>query len=406
MSFPFFISKKYTLSKRDSKFVTFISSISIIGIALGVATLIIALSILNGFEKTITQKITDFDSQIKITSFRTTLPNYHRIFPQLKKDLNGLAKEINPFASELAIIGSKHVKEGVSIKGVLPNNPLHGVAENIIAGSKFLSDSSLSSIILGKKLANKLMVGIGDKVTVFALKKDQIPSTENLPSIKQFKITGIFESGMAEYDDLYAYVNLNAAQDLFDIGDNITGYDIRVNNISKIDSLTKHLAEVLRYPHSVRSIYQIHRNIFTWVELQKKPIPIILGLIIIVAVFNIIGTLLMIVLEKTSAIGILKSLGASKKQIVSIFLYQGIFLAIVGIVSGNILAYLLMFFQQQYNIISLPSSVYFMSTVPIYFSTSIFLGVSALTLFLCIIASVIPSFVASKIKPVSTLRFN
>jgi lipoprotein-releasing system permease protein len=403
MSFPLFISKKYTLSKKDSRLITLISTISIVGIALGVATLIIALSILSGFEKTLINKIIDFDSQIKITSYATTLPDYHIILPILQKELSPDGAEINPFASKLAIISSGKIKEGVSIKGIRQDNEVLNVKKDIIEG-KFLLDGS--SIIIGKKLADKLHVKIGDRVTIFALSKDEIPSPENPPNIEQYYVRGIFESGMAEYDDLYAYVSLVSAQKLFNIGDNITGYDIKLKNISKIDSVADLLSRQLKYPHAVKTIYQTHRNIFTWIDLQKKPIPIILGFIILVAVFNIIGTLLMIVLEKTNAVGTLKSLGATGKQITSIFLYQGIFLAIIGIVIGNILAYVLMDIQLRFNIISLPSSVYFMSTVPISLSIKTFLEVSGLTLVLCILASVIPSFIASKINPVSALRFN
>jgi lipoprotein-releasing system permease protein len=211
---------------------------------------------------------------------------------------------------------------------------------------------------------------------------------------------------MAEYDDIIAYVNLQNAQNLFSIGENITGYDIKVNDISKIDSLTDFLSKNLRYPHQVKSIYQIHRNIFTWIQLQKEPIPIILGLITIVAVFNIVGTLLMIVLEKTNAVGVLKSLGANKRQIISVFLYQGMFLAVTGIILGNILAFLLTYLQMNFRIISIPSSVYFMSTVPIKLSAEVFIGISVLTFLLCVAASVLPSYVASRIQPVSTLRFS
>jgi lipoprotein-releasing system permease protein len=227
-----------------------------------------------------------------------------------------------------------------------------------------------------------------------------------MPNIQKFIISGIFESGMATYDDLVAYVNLKSAQRLFNINNNISGYDIRVNDITKIDSLTTYLTDHLDYPYAVRSIYQIHRNIFTWIALQKKPIPIVLGLIIIVAVFNIVGTLLMIVLEKTGAIGILKSLGARKRQIIAIFVYQGSYLAIAGILIGNVIAFILTELQLRYKIISIPSSVYFMSSVPIFISAQNFLIVSIITFILCIIASLMPSYIASKIQPVSALRFN
>ncbi len=403
MSFPFFVSKKFILSKKGSKFITFISSISIIGISLGVATLIIALSILTGFANTLTNKIIDFDSHITVSSYTSIVPKYREMLPKIRQMIAPYGKEVNPFISKLAIISSKKIKDGVNIKGITPGNKALRVRNNIVAGNFDLQDSS--AIVIGRKLADKLLVGLGDKVTVFALKNDKIPEAGTLPNIEQFKVTGIFESGMAEYDDLFAYVNLKAAQNLFSLGDNVNGYDIKLTAISKIDSLTKYLSENLHYPHKVASIYQTHRNIFTWIDLQKKPIPIVLGLIIIVAVFNIIGTLLMIVLEKTRDVGMLKSLGATKRQITSVFIYQGIFLAIAGIILGNILALLLMGIQLEFNIISLPSSVYFVSTVPILLKWYTFAGVSLLTFLLCIIASVIPSYVASRIQPVNSLRF-
>ncbi len=407
MFFPFYISKKYIYSKKNSRFISFISIFSIAGIALGVATLIIALSILNGFQNTITNKLIDFDSHIQISSFSTTLPPYEKFMPWLKENLSPYYKSINPFASKLAIISSRSFKEGVNIKGIRPQDAWEGIKKDIIEGKFLLSDTSETpSIIIGKKLAEKLLVKVGDNVTLFALNKDQIPSPENLPNIKKFVVAGIFESGMSIYDDINAYVNIKSAQKLFNIGNNITGYDIKVNDISKIDSLTEFLADNLKYPYTARSIYQIHRNIFTWIELQKKPIPIILGLIIIVAVFNIIGTLLMIVLEKTNAVGILKSLGANKKQIVSIFLIQGSYFAFAGIVIGNIIAFTLAYLQLKFRIISIPSSVYFMSSVPINISAFNFILVSVVTFLLAITASVIPSLIASKIQPVTALRFN
>ena len=407
MPFPIFISGKYIFSKKDSKFITFISSISIAGIALGVATLIVALSILGGFERTITNKVIAFDSHIQVSSYTGILPPYSSTLPVLRSKLSPYAESIYPFASKLAIIGSRYVKEGVSVKGIRPEDAWQGIRKDLIGGKFNLTgENGIPSMVIGKKLADKLLVKVGDKVTVFALSKDEIPSPQNMPNIEKFVITGIFQSGMAAYDDINAYVSLKEAQNLCNLGDHVTGYDIRLNNISKIDSLTAYLNNYLGYPFAVRSIYQLHRNIFTWIDLQKKPIPIILGLIIIVAVFNIIGTLLMIVLEKTGSIGILKSMGATRRQIISIFIYQGIYLAISGILIGNVIAFVLTFLQYRYSIISIPSSVYFMSTVPIHLSAGTFILVSSVTFILCIIAAFVPSYIASKIQPVSTIRFS
>ncbi len=405
MSFSFYLSKKYTLSKKDSRFINFISGFSIAGIALGVATLIIALSILNGFEDTITKKIIDFDSHIQVFSYRNSLPSYITYQPQIVDLLFPHAEAINPYASKLAIIGTRATKEGVNIKGIIPENNAINVKHNIVEGEFKFENGEVPALVIGRKLANKLLVHVGDVVTVFALRNEQLPSFDNLPNIQKFKINGVFESGMAEYDDLYAYTNLSIAQKLFDLGDKISGYDIKLKDISKIDSLTSVLANELRYPYAVRSIYQTHRNIFTWIELQKEPIPLILALISIVAVFNIIGTLLMIVLEKTQAIGILKSLGATKKQIIGIFVYQGAFLATLGIFIGNIIALVLTYLQLEFNLISIPSSVYFMSAIPILLKPEVFGIVSIITFVLSIVVSIIPSYIASKIDPVTALRF-
>ena len=406
MILPWFIAKKYVFSKKDSKFINFISIISIIGIALGVATLIIALSVLNGFEKTLTDKVVNFDSHIKITSFQNILPNYKSTLPKLDNYLKDFNPTIVPFASNLAIVGKGKIKEGLNIIGISKDSPKPPFIRDIVKGRFVLSDSNSNLIVIGKNLADKLFLNVGDNVTVFALNNDQLPSATNLPNIEKFQVSGIFESGMAEYDDTYAYIELKTAQKLFGIGDNITGYNIRLGNISKLDSLARLLSKKLRYPSFVRTVYQLHNNIFTWIDLQKKPIPIILGLIIIVAVFNIIGTLLMVVLEKTNSIGVLKSLGAKRKQIVSIFIIQGITLAVTGIILGIALATVLMEIQLKLNVIKIPSSVYFMSKVPILISSNVYLLVSIITFFLCILASVIPSFIASRIRPIESMRFS
>lgn len=403
MNVSWYIAKNFILSRKDSRFINLISTISIIGIALGVATLIIAVSVLKGFEQTITNKVIDFDSHIKITSYRTILPDYHKTLPWLESQLANYKPEITPFAAKLVIVSFKKKKEGINLIGLGLDKGKPFLVRNLVSGGYTLSNNS---ILIGKKLADKLFLKVGDKITIFALRNDEVPSPNNLPNIEKFTVTGIFESGMTEYDDTYAYTSLESAQKLFALGDNITGYNIKLRDISKIDSLTIMLAKGLRYPHYVRSVYQLHRNIFTWIELQKKPIPIVLALIILVAVFNIVGTLLMIVLEKTRAVGILKTLGSRRKQIITIFLINGSIIGVVGIGFGSFFGYLLMFIQEEFNIITLPSSVYFMSRVPFLITADTFILIALITFLLCILASIIPSYIASKIKPVNALRFD
>lgn len=408
MSLSLFLTKKYLRSRKDSRFLSFISYITISGIALGVAVVIMALTILDGFEKVVSEKIINFNSHIKVTGFgNRNLQPPDKIIPQIQKHFGKEITEINPFVSKLTIIKSKKFTEGITLLGEGLNDNNAELAGFIQEGSADLSqDSGLPKILLGKKLAEKMFTKLGDKVTIFALRNDQIPTIENPPAIQQFIVSGIFESGMSEYDDLNAFVNISVAQGMCGLGDFISGYNIRVKDISKVKPVADELQDFLGYPYYVRTIFQVHQNIFTWIELQKKPIPIILGLIIFVAVFNIVGTLLMIVLERTSSIGILRSFGTNRKTILKIFLYHALYLTFIGVMLGNLLAFVLSFLQKTFGIISLPAKVYFVSQVPISINLANYFLISGVTIIISLTASLLPAIIASRIKPISAIRFD
>ena len=405
MSLPFFFTKKYLRSKKDSRFLSVISYITITGIALGVAVVIIALTILDGFDKVITDKIIKFNSHIKVVSFgNRNLPSFSETVPQIETTFKDITS-IQPFASKLAIIKSKKMTEGITLLGVQSGN---SELNNFMQSGNFdlaQSGNELQKIILGKTLAEKLFVKVGDVVTIFCLRKDQIPTVDNPPGIEQFTVSGIYESGMSEYDDLNAFINLKVAQDIFGMDDHISGYNIKLKDLNNVNAIAERLQDLLGYPYYVRTVFQLHQNIFTWIELQKKPIPIILGLIIFVAVFNIVGTLLMIVLERTNAIGILRSLGANRKLIIKTFLYHSVFLTAIGVMVGIILAFVLSILQQDFDIISLPGKVYFITKVPISIELNNYLLVTAVTVVISLAASLLPAFIASRIKPISAIRF-
>lgn len=404
MKFPLFISVRYIFSNKDARLLNLISVIAISGISLGVATLIIALSVLNGFEKTLTEKITDFDTHIRISTYTKYLPKYQFNIEKISQKIDDQLDYISPFVSKLAIISSKNRKEGVNLQGLIEEKHIERIKANIILGE--YPEGSNTSVLLGKTLATKLLVKPGDVVKLFALKNDKLPSPADLPNIKTFTISGIYESGMADYDNLIGFTSLKVAQSLFSMPNEINGLDIKLKSVENIDSLSTLIRKELKYPYYARTIFEIHRNIFTWIDLQKKPIPIVLGLIIIVAVFNIISTLLMLVLEKTKAVGILKSLGAKGREIIRIFLYQGIYLSLIGIIAGNILAWLLMSIQLKFNIIKVPSSVYFVTRVPIEIDIKIFILISIITFILALLSAILPSYFASKTNPVTALRFD
>ena len=408
MSLSFLLSKKYLQSKKDSRFISAISAITIIGIALGIVVVVIALTVLDGFEKVISEKIVSMNSHIKITSFgNRNLPPSDEVIPFIRKKFGSRIEKIEPFVAKLAIIKSRKRTEGITINGVLQNTNGIGLSSYMAEGKFDLSSNdSLPNIILGKTLAQKLFVKPGAVVTVFSLLKDQAPSFDNPPSIQQFKVSGIYESGMSEYDDLNAFVNISIAQEIFGMGNLVSGFNLKIKDLKTINLLADDLQNFLGYPFYVRTIFQIHQNIFTWLDLQKEPIPIVLGLIIFVAVFNIIGTLLIIVLERTNSVGILRSLGANKKLIMKVFLYHSLFITSIGIIAGNFLAYLFSILQLHFNIITLPGKVYFVSKVPMAINIENYLLVTAVTFCVSLLASMIPAFVAMKIKPISAIRFN
>jgi lipoprotein-releasing system permease protein len=404
VNYKYFIAKRYLFSKKDSKFVSFITYISILGVALGVATLIITVSILNGFEKTIKEKVAGLVSHIQITSFLPDgLSDYDKTIREIKDSIPQVTGA-SPYIQREAVIRFKETIEGILIKGIVPETELSTTRSRIVRGEYKLDkiDSTFSRLLIGEKLAKKLGVEIGNKIIVFGLQG--IPSPMNHPKIKQFIVSGIYETGLREYDDVLIYTDLATTQKLFDYDKRVTGIELKISNIDDADKIEKRLKKMLDYPHYPKSLFKLYKGLFSWVELQKAPTPIILGLIIIVATFNIIGTLLMLILEKTQSVGILKSLGASNFAIMKIFLFDGIIIGTIGIILGNALGIGLSLLELKYKFFKLPE-IYYMKDVPILLQSESILIISCITMMLVIIATVIPSYLASKFDPVKSLRF-
>lgn len=405
MHVSLFIAGRYLRSKRNRGFISFITFISIVGVALGVATLIITLSILKGFERTIKDNVVSFTAHMQLFGF-SGQPLQHPEFALNRvREKFPVVKEIAPYVSREAMIRSDKDIDGILVKGVDPENDISAAKSRLTEGEYDLSerDGRLQPIILGKRLAEKLEVGVGQNVLIFALGGMSLTMSET--RVMQFEVVGVFETGMAEYDATYAYIHVASAQRLFQLGKAITGFDILVSDVEQLKTLVEEIPADLGYPYYGRTMYQMYRNLFTWIELQKKPVPIILGLIIIVATVNIIGTLLMMVMEKSKDIGVLSTLGASRQTIMKIFLVQGMLIGVVGTLLGNVLAYGLAWAEMHYKFISLPSGIYYMSHVPIELSILNFAMVSGITLLLCLACSIIPARLAAKLDPVSLLRF-
>lgn len=405
MPVSLFIALRYLRSSQHRGFISFITLIAIVGVTLGVAALIITLSVLGGFERTIKENVISFTAHLQLIGFQNQLlPSPGRTMEIVLSEYPDV-QSIAPYLSREGMIRSSASTDGVLIKGVDPKNDISAATTHLVEGAYSLEqrDRGSEGIILGRRLAQKLEVGVGDRVLLLSLGGSTV--TLSQARVMQFEIRGLYETGMAEYDETYAYVNLKNAQRLFAVGPMVSGFDILVHDLDSVAALASTLPERLGYPYYARTTYEMNRNLFTWIELQKKPIPIIIGLIIIVATVNIIGTLLMMVMEKAKEIGILRALGTERKKLTGIFLVQGMFIGLVGVVLGNIVAFALCWVELNYHVISLPSGIYFMTHVPIDLKATNFLLVSILALVMCLLSSIVPSRLASSRDPIRMIRY-
>jgi lipoprotein-releasing system permease protein len=405
MAYPSFIARRYLRSRRNAGFFSFIAAIAILGVALGSAALIIALTVLGGFEREITEKVVGFTSHVQVLAFQNQPLHHSDRSMAMMTDSLPVIRSVSPFVFREALIRSREGVDGVLLKGIDPAEDNSTTRRYIVAGLYDLERErgGTPKLVVGRKLAVKLGLGVGDRATIFGIAG--FPD-DGRARVMQFIVSGIYESGMSEYDDVYAFTDLPDAQALFQMGDAVSGYDLLLSSVDSAASVADRVQDLLGYPHYGRTVFQTYRNLFSWIELQKKPIPIILGLIIIVATVNIIGTLLMMVLDKTREIGVLRSLGATKWGIMRIFLRQGLTIALVGTFLGNALAFALCYAQMQFRFFALPSDIYFMTSVPILLRPGQFLLVSAVTIALCLLSSLVPARLAARLTPVTAIRFS
>ena len=404
MSYTRFIAKRYLRSRRNDSFFSFITAIATLGVMLGTATLIVALCVLGGFENEITEKVVGFTGHVQIRGFQNQpLGNYTENAALIERTLS-VVRSVSPFVEREALIRSRQGVDGILLKGIDPVLDNGATRRYIVSGVYDLNrvQGGFAKVIIGRRLAAKLAVDIGDKVAVFAVGR---LLEAGQARVMQFRITGLYESGMSEYDDVYAFTDLTDAQTLFQIGHAVSGYDLMLSHADSAAAVADRIGDLLGYPHYARTVFQTYRNFFSWIELQKALVPIILFLIIVVATVNIIGTLLMMVLDKVREIGVLAALGATRGGVMRIFLRQGFTIALSGTALGNMLALLLCYLQLQFRFFSLPSDIYFMTSVPILMKPAYFLGVSVVSIALSMLSALIPARLAARLDPVNAIRF-
>ncbi len=410
LSYELFIARRYLRSRQKTGFINTITYISILGVCIGVAALIIVLSVMNGFESEVRERILGFDTHVRLRTFHDQgMEDYPSVVEKIR-DIPEIIG-ISPYILEKGMIKNREYSTGIIVKAADPATlgQVSDLNKNIVYGELNLDQVKLPDgrkrygIVLGRYLADQILADTGDVVLIISAKG--VRSMFQMPDVMPFIVTGYFETGMFEYDNAYAYISIDAAQKLFQYGDKVSGLEIRLNNVYHAERVVEKIDDKLGYPYFALSWFDMRKNLFSWMQLEKIAMFVILCLIILVAAFNIISTLIMVVMEKTREIGILKSMGAMSKNITRIFLYEGLVVGLAGTLLGEIIGFGLCWAQKTYHWISLPGDVYFLNSLPIRMDTFDFLMIGVAAVSLCLLAAVYPARRAAGLDPVNAIRY-
>ncbi len=397
--------------EEGRSFLRFITYVAIGGVALGVASLLLALAIVRGFSQEIQNKIVGFGAHIQVQSYVQDTPLENA--PSLENRLSQLdqVQRVTPLVEGVVILRqSERAIDGVVMLGT--EDPPEYLADQVDEGTFDLSDAEggQPGLVVGADLADRLALEVGEQVTMFSLQSGEEGPEASFgmrrPSVKQFVVRGIYDTSLQNIDDVYVFADLSVARSLMQMSpESVSRFNLTVEDPSVIESLSAEIEEQFGFPIAARTIYQQYAGLFAWVNLQESIIPLVIGVIVLVAAFNIIGTLLMMVLEKTREIGVLQSLGTSGATLKRLFLVLGLLIGTVGTAIGAGLALLLGVLQQQFSIIPLPAEAYYMTTAPIELNPLDYVVVSLITLALCALAAYVPARVAARVEPVRAIRF-
>ncbi|HET6567781.1 MAG TPA: ABC transporter permease [Rhodothermales bacterium] len=415
MRFEHYMALRYLRAARGQAegrgFLRFITYVAIGGVALGVGALLLSLSIVRGFSREIQDKIIGFGAHVQVENYRDAPLEGA---PELERELAGFpeVRSVAPVVQDFVLLRrSSRDIDGAVIWGTdaLPSY----LQQHIVAGrASFQPDSAgHAGIVVGRDLANVLGVSVGDVITAFSMRSREREGGEGgslpgRPRVAQYHIAGIYETSLQNFDELYVFTSIGEARHLLDYQPNeVTRFDLTIADPQRSEKIAEVIQDSLGFPVLARSIFDVWRGIFAWVHLQQSVIPLVIAVIVLVAAFNIVGTLLMIILEKTREIGVLESMGAAPKALRRLFLWLGLLIGTIGTVVGESIALVLALLQEQYAIIPLPAEAYYMKTAPIELHALDFVVVAVVAVVLCVLASYIPARVASRIDPIKSIRF-
>jgi len=414
-------------AKRKQVFVSIITFISIFGIFLGVAALIIVLAVMNGFEEDLRTKILGIRSHIEVTTeMAGPMKNYRAVREEIEK-IQGVVAS-TPFIYTQAMIRSSHGVSGVVLRGLDTESAprvinlgkiregkleyINEIPEHVLKNLS-AEDRNLAGIVIGREMARNMGIFLYDTLTIISPSGGIATPMGMVPRMKKFLVVGMFESGFYEYDSSLAFLSLKSCQEFMEMGDAVSGLDIVVDDIYKADRIARAIQSKMGFPFFAQNWMQMNKNLFSALKLEKRVMFIILSLIVLVAAFNIISALIMVVMEKNKDIAILKSMGATSAGIMKIFIYQGLIVGLVGTFLGCIaglaialnLQKISIFVEKVFHFKILPGDVYYLSELPSKVNYSDVVTIVIGTLLICFLSTIYPSLRASRLDPAEALRY-
>ena len=411
--YELFIGLRYTRAKRRNHFISFISLISLLGITLGMTALITVMSVMNGFQKEVRARILGVASHIQISGFDGRLTDWRQVANEALK--HPQVEAAAPYVGSQGMISFNNVVSGVVVRGIVPD-----MEDRVADLGRMMIDGKLEDlapggfgIVIGRELARSLGVFTGDKLVLIS-PQGQVTPAGMLPRLKQFTVTGIFEAGHFEYDSGLVLIHLADARKLYRMEkDDVSGVRLKLHDMFQAPQVAHELASMISAPVLVSDWTRQHANYFRAIQIEKRMLSLILALIIAVAAFNIVSTLVMAVTDKQSDIAILRTLGASPRSIMKVFIVQGTLIGIVGtalgVIGGVLLAYnigaVIAGIERLFSVQFLSREVYYISEIPSDPQLADVLTVAVASFVLTLLATLYPSYRASKVNPAEALRY-
>jgi lipoprotein-releasing system permease protein len=408
VNLPLWIAARYLRTRRMSGFITLLTGISIGGVALGVTALLTVLAVMNGFENEIQTRIAGTDAHVVLLGQTTSgVQRWQDIVTEVRKQPGVLG--VAPFTYVKAMVFHEGLTEGLVVKGVdlAAERSVTTIGSHIqppLDSIPMLAEG-LPGVVLGSEIAARLDARVGDRILLITMTGEPGSMLGFTPKLRPFRLVGVFTSGLYTYDSSFGFTSIPAAQQFFELGAAVTGVEVKLADMFDAPRVGRELIRHLEHPGlRANNWIELNRNLFTWMRLEKTVMFVILALIILVAAFNIVSTLFMVVLEKRRDIGVLKSLGASNGTVLKVFLFEGLLIGGVGTGLGLALGAALITVLSRYPFVRLPGDVYFIERLPVRPEGGDFAAVIVAALALCLGAALYPAWRASKLDPVEAIR--